>query len=57
MILCFKLLLNLFVLESIIRILAIIVLLCQLFYSCYSHYFCQSFVYLIFLSLFHYGYY
>ncbi len=51
-ILCFKLLLNLFqvVLESIIRIIAIIVLLCQLFYMCHSHYLCR-FLLIWFFSL------
>ena len=61
-ILRFKLLLHLFqvVLESIIRIIAIIVLLYRLFYLCHSHYLCRFFVDLIFFSpfhLIHYGYY
>ncbi len=61
-ILCFKLLLHSFqvVLESIIRIIAIIVLLHRLFYLYHSHYLCRFFVDLIFFSpfhLIHYGYY
>jgi hypothetical protein len=61
-ILRFRLLLHLFqvVLESIIRIIAIIVLLYRLFYLCHSHYLCRFFVDLIFFSpfhLIHYGYY
>ena len=57
-ILRFKLLLHLFqvVLEWTIRIIAIIVLLCQLLYLCHSHCLCRFFVDLIFFLPFRYGY-